>query len=211
MAELTWENGQLAMHGLGLPRVSSKSNLADAVAWTDKLYTRASGTLESIVDQAYHNQEPSPMAARRGAWKHDEDDVVPWFGPKTTAPVPVTLDALVPSNNMVGCSTRVESCSTAARVPLGSDWSVSVSASASASESTRKKGHAEDTCEQLRSMNNNNGFTSTSFGQVSPENTKTFTVDEHDSACHSRPQVILHSTVKELYFQSNYFPKYRHE
>ncbi|KAL2892493.1 Transcription factor UNE10 [Bienertia sinuspersici] len=184
MAELTWENGQLTMHGLGLPRVPSKSNLADT--------TRANGMLESIVNQAYYcHPNSKPPARARGAC--DDEDEVPLHGPTSSAPVPVTLDALVPnnnnSNNMVGCSTRVGSCSAAARVPMGSDWSVS--ASASMSGRGRRKRQAEDTCEQLRSMNNNNnGLTSTSFA-ASPENTKTtLTLDDidRDSASQSRSQ-----------------------
>ncbi|XP_021756333.1 transcription factor UNE10-like isoform X2 [Chenopodium quinoa] len=177
MAELTWENGQLTMHGLGLPRVPSKSNLAEAVAWPEKTSTRANGMLESVVNQAYQNPKPTPSRGRQGTCEQDEDDIVPWYGPLTPAPVPVTLDALVPNTNVMGCSTRVGSCSAAARVPMGSDWSVSKSAT----ESTRRKRHAEDTCEQLRSMNNNNGLTSTSFGPPSPGNTMTITVDDHDS------------------------------
>ncbi|KAL8128493.1 hypothetical protein V2J09_017648 [Rumex salicifolius] len=43
MAELTWENGQLSMHGLGLRRVSSTNKCA----WERP--RAASGTLESIV------------------------------------------------------------------------------------------------------------------------------------------------------------------
>lgn len=187
MAELTWENGQLTMHGLGLPRLPSKSNLADSVAWTDKPLPRASGTLESVVNQAWHNPKPTPTPGSRGACEQENDDNVPWYGTTAPAHVPVTLDALVPNNNAVGCSTRVESCSAAAvaaRVPLGSEWSVSISAS----ESTKRKRHAKDTGEQLRSRNKNNGFTSMSAGPLSPENTKTFTVDDHDSASHSRSQ-----------------------
>ncbi|KNA20816.1 hypothetical protein SOVF_049120 isoform B [Spinacia oleracea] len=188
MAELTWENGHLMMHGLGLPRVSSKSSLAEAVAWVDncdKPSTRANGMLESIVNQGYHIPKPTlPPGRKAGASEHDDDYSVPWCGPTPPPHVPVTLDALVPNTNVMGCSTRVGSCSTAARVPLGSDWSVSKGAP----ESTRRKRHAEDTCQQLRNMNNNNVHTSTSLGPASPENTKTCTVDDHDSVCHSRSQ-----------------------
>nr|WCO08258.1 hypothetical protein [Suaeda aralocaspica] len=178
MAELTWENGQLTMHGLGLPREPSKSNPGDI--------TRANGMLESIVNQVYYhpNTKPTLPPTRGGVTKnHDEEDVVPWYGPTPSEPMPVTLDALVPNNNGMGCSTRVGSCSAVARVPMGSDWSVSVSAT----KSGRRKRQAEDTCEQLRSMNYNNGLTSTSFA-ASQENTKTFTLDDRDSGSQSRSQ-----------------------
>nr|UOF76181.1 phytochrome interaction factor 8 [Fraxinus mandshurica] len=51
VAELTWENGQLIMHGLGPPRVPNKTTTNSSptkYAW-DK--PRAGGTLESIVNQ----------------------------------------------------------------------------------------------------------------------------------------------------------------
>lgn len=155
VAELTWENGQLTMHGLGLPRMSSKSNVA-------------SGTLESIVNQA--TKKPHPGGACDPT---PDSDLPPWFAP---ASVSMSMDALVPTANtggacMVGCSTtRVGSCSAAAHVPVGSDWSVS------GSDSMRR-----DTCQQM--SRGVNGLTSTSR-----ENTKTVTVDDHDSVCHSRRQ-----------------------
>ncbi|KAK6920332.1 hypothetical protein RJ641_016236 [Dillenia turbinata] len=61
VAELTWENGQLSMHGLGQPRVPIKplvpSNPSPLTAsskyrWENLKPPRASGTLESIVNQA---------------------------------------------------------------------------------------------------------------------------------------------------------------
>ena len=173
MAELTWENGQLTMHGLGLPRVPSKSNLA-------------SGTLESIVNQATKKLHPG------GACDVIPDtDLAPWFDPPSApASVSVSMDALVPTANTgsacgVGCSTtRVGSCGAAASVPLGSDWS------GSASESTRMR---RDTCQQM--SGGGNGLTSTS-----PESTKTATFDDHDSVCHSHSQ----SQVKTL-FSLNFF------
>ncbi|XP_057532201.1 transcription factor UNE10-like isoform X2 [Amaranthus tricolor] len=186
MAELTWENGQLTMHGLGIARVPSKSNLADAVAWADKPTTRTNDTLESIVNQVYPHNKPTSQQPHKGVCEKDDDDDdrVPWYGSTRSSPVPPAFDALVPTNNVVGCSTHEGSCSTAARVPMGSDWSVS----ASVSETTRKRKHAEDKCEELMGMKNNfKGIRQTSF-TTSPENTMIFTVDDHDSVSHSRLQ-----------------------
>ncbi|KAJ0665547.1 putative transcription factor bHLH family [Helianthus annuus] len=65
VAELTWKNGQLAMHGLGPPRLVYKSQ-----AW-DK--PRAAETLEAIVDQATlqpQHKSPTDLFV---------DDLVPWL------------------------------------------------------------------------------------------------------------------------------------
>lgn len=120
VAELTWENGHLALHGLGQPRIDTPTRLATTTS-------AASGTLESIVNQATRFLTPSAA---------------------------MTMDALVPlcSNNKitnqvinnedsndvpgagVGGFTHVESCSSGMnrlevkssvrRVPVvGKDWS----------------------------------------------------------------------------------------
>ncbi|KAL5718366.1 hypothetical protein ACHQM5_011276 [Ranunculus cassubicifolius] len=122
VAELTYENGQIAMHGLGAPRlikpVSSKYT-----TWEKPL---ASGTLESIVNQAVQNQlapicEP-PIQTQN-------DALVPWFIPRQAIgdAAEVAMDALVPSSQSIhfvperskhkpglacvsGKSTRVASC-----------------------------------------------------------------------------------------------------
>ncbi|KAK4414645.1 Transcription factor UNE10 [Sesamum alatum] len=68
VAELTWENGQLAMHGLRPPRPGDKltrtSSLTKYNTW-DK--PRAGGTLESIVNQA--TRQPHAKSA-----VHDTDN-----------------------------------------------------------------------------------------------------------------------------------------
>lgn len=101
MAELTWENGQLAMHGLGQPRVTplkpqpqqpaSATNLSNKYSWDKLPRGTGTGTLESIVNQAANSlpqrKQPLPIF----------DDLVPWFdrpGPATSATM--TMDALVP-------------------------------------------------------------------------------------------------------------------
>ncbi|KAL6129004.1 hypothetical protein ACLB2K_072357 [Fragaria x ananassa] len=77
VAELTWENGQVAMHGLGLPRLASKPP-----SW-DK--PRATGTLESIVNQATGTNLPplsklpfdNTLTSATGGGTNNE--LVTWF------------------------------------------------------------------------------------------------------------------------------------
>ncbi|KAL6981721.1 hypothetical protein U1Q18_023343 [Sarracenia purpurea var. burkii] len=128
VAELTWENGQIAMHSLGPPRVSNKppftASSPTKYAWEKP---RAAGTLESIVNQATFLPHYKP-AADGG----DGDELVPWFEhprANAAAPATVTMDALVPCSSTLGAqeasgkmlegigtcvvrsSTRVGSCS----------------------------------------------------------------------------------------------------
>ncbi|KAE8734476.1 hypothetical protein F3Y22_tig00000764pilonHSYRG00124 [Hibiscus syriacus] len=183
VAELTWENGQLAMHGLGPARVPAKPLISNALSkyntW-DK--PRANGTLESIVNQA--TRVPS-----------EEDNKTPGVG----------------GSRLGGCSTRVGSCSVptgardnevfvsgkrsreaTGRVPVTPEWSgKEQSASASATFGRDSQYVTFDTYEKDLGV----GFTSASLG--SPENTSstkpntratTTTADDHDSVCHSTPQ-----------------------
>lgn len=237
VAELTWQNGQPSMNGLGLPRVPAKPIAAatntrlspsashSKYAW-EKL-PRASGTLESIVNQATrlpHSSKSTPDGVGVGGGEGDE--LVPWFDPRRAAAVAaaaasntMTMDALVPCSNrteeqsagvvdsvaggagtcVVGCSTRVGSCSGAAReggdtllaarragvarVPGAREWS-----SRDQSGSGRDSHHVTlDTCDREMDV----GYTSTSMG--SPENTSSArqwtktaaAADDHVSVCHS--------------------------
>ncbi|KAG6435645.1 hypothetical protein SASPL_100519 [Salvia splendens] len=88
VAELTWENGQLAMHGLGVPR--------------------AGGTLESIVSQAsFYPPPPNPTA--------DAKDPAPW-SERQPNPGARTTDAMVPCPNGVrGDASRAGCSSTGSR------------------------------------------------------------------------------------------------
>ncbi|KAI3693259.1 hypothetical protein L6452_33091 [Arctium lappa] len=206
VAELTWKNGQLAMHGLGPPRVVNKPH---ATTGTLTKYTwdkpRAAETLESIVNQA------TLLPTRKPQMDIYADELVPWLdhhSPATAAgrvgaSVTMTMDALVPSSNNNNtqpsaagrCSTRVASCS--------GDQSGFVEQSASGSatfgmESSRQM--TVETCERELGVK---GFTSTSMG--SPENTisgkrstKSTSPDEHDSVCHSRPQTDKASMLDEV-------------
>ncbi|KAA3475379.1 transcription factor UNE10 isoform X2 [Gossypium australe] len=128
VAELTWENGQLAMHGLGPARVPAKplvSNPPSKYTW-DK--PRANGTLESIVNQA--TRVPYLKVSLDGG----RDELVPCLNQHREAAASsatMAMDALVPCSKrtegrtahamesipglgrtcLVGGSTRVGSCS----------------------------------------------------------------------------------------------------
>ena len=119
------------MHSLGLPRVPAKplnSTSPSKYTW-DK--PRASGTLESIVNQA------TCFPCRKASLDGGGDELVPWLdhyraaSAAAASSATMTMDALVPCSNRsedrtthviesipglggtcaVGCSTRVRSCS----------------------------------------------------------------------------------------------------
>ncbi|GMI66940.1 unfertilized embryo sac 10, PHYTOCHROME INTERACTING FACTOR 8 [Hibiscus trionum] len=196
VAELTWENGQLAMHGLGLARVPAKPFISKYNTW-DK--PRGNGTLESIVNQA--TRVPYLKVPLPGGG----DEIAPCLDQRKAA-----ADALVPcskrtpgdhrtthvveSNSipglggslLVGSSTRVGSCSVpagaqdddalvtekrtraaaAARVPVTSDWS---GKEQSASASATFGRDSQYVTFDTYEKDLGVGFTSTSLG--SPENT----------------------------------------
>ncbi|XP_057492463.1 transcription factor UNE10-like isoform X1 [Actinidia eriantha] len=197
VAELTWENGQLAMHGLGPPRVSNKPPLTSPAKYTwDK--PNAGGTLESIVNQATCLPHWNPAA----------DELVQWFNQHratavASASATMTMDALVPCSAaktegmgsgtcVVESLTRVGSCSVAnseareaeaARgyVAAAQEWnSRDPSVSGSATCGREKL----DTCETELGVG---AFTSTSTGSLdsAKQGSKATTADDHDS-CRSR-------------------------
>ncbi|KAJ8748907.1 hypothetical protein K2173_013341 [Erythroxylum novogranatense] len=98
VAELTWENGQLAMHGLGPSSVPVKSiqHITSQYKYSwDK--PRASGTLESVVNQATSSTQNKPSSVNFG-----QEELVPCFERIPTAPAvstTMTMDALVPSTS----------------------------------------------------------------------------------------------------------------
>ncbi|KAJ8534770.1 hypothetical protein K7X08_016498 [Anisodus acutangulus] len=123
VAELTWKNGQLAMHGLGPPRVPNKPLLGST--WDSKPH--ADGTLESIVNQATGIPLHQPKSAVEGG-KDRGGDLVRWFDNclADTALVPTNSintrnshQQEPPSTHLPGItskcvvsrSTRVASCS----------------------------------------------------------------------------------------------------
>lgn len=213
VAELTWENGQISMHGLGLPRVPVKPPTSTTNKYTwDK--PRASGTLESIVNQATrlpHRGKPSLNTDDNGSGGTGVlgNFMVPWFDPHgtaiattTTTANMVTMDALVPCSHReqgkpgmesvpgmckVGCSTRVGSCCGGVKGHEMSGRDQSVTGSATFGRDSK---HVTlDTCEREVGV----GFTSTtsmnSLDNTSSAKhcTKTTTVDDHDSVSHSKP------------------------
>ncbi|PIN08490.1 Transcriptional repressors of the hairy/E(spl) family (contains HLH) [Handroanthus impetiginosus] len=228
VAELTWKNGQLAMNGLGPPRVvnkpTGKSSPTKYTSW-DK--PRAGGTLESIVNQA--TKHPNPKSAVYGG-TDGVYELVPWFdhhramvNPNASPCVTMTMDALVPCNTnqensthvlesvpgagtcVVGCSTRVGSCSgsaagadggvTGGRVARGGTCSCKTNGSVSESATCGGRDSRQvtlDTCDM--ELGGGAGLTSKSSSLWSQENTssgKEYTRtsgEDHDSVCHSRSQ-----------------------
>ncbi|KAJ8565489.1 hypothetical protein K7X08_008065 [Anisodus acutangulus] len=215
VAELTWENGQLAMHGLGPPRVRNKP------------ISSYGGTLESIVNQATqcippHHHGKSVVDGN----KHDGDEVVPWFNnhhavayaPPIPGLVTFTKDALVPcsrntsnsdhhrsvhlpgldgSAHMGSCSgaTNSRDWMMAPRMRVGAtqqhEWSNRADMSVSGSATCGGDSY-QLTVDTFDRELGTTMFTSTSMG--SPENTSSDkqctnrTGDDHDSVCHSRAQ-----------------------
>lgn len=126
VAELKWLNGQVAMHPLGPPRVPVKpipstSSASKFNAWEKP---RASGTLESIVNQAtllphLHHFQPNqkPRSFDGGGGSGGPDDMVPWFDhhraavaatASATASATMTMDALVPCSNRTDDQTTTQ-------------------------------------------------------------------------------------------------------
>lgn len=133
VAELTWVNGQLAMHGLGPPRVPGKPMATTSTTKDNWEKPRASGTLESLVNQA----TSLPQSKKPPFDTATNEEIAPWFdqhraaAAAAAASATMTKDALVPCSNrsekrtthvmdaaprlggtcVVDCSTRVGSCS----------------------------------------------------------------------------------------------------
>ncbi|XP_009411572.3 transcription factor UNE10 [Musa acuminata AAA Group] len=88
VAELAWENGQLALHGLVPSRTGAKPG-ADAACGKQHLHHHPSGTLESVVNQATGAAARSPVLEG-------------WLRRSTS----VAVDALVPCQDDVA-SNRI--------------------------------------------------------------------------------------------------------
>lgn len=213
MTELAWENGQLAMHGLGPPPPPpppSTRPLSNRCPW-DK--PRAGGTLESIIDQAAF----LPL--------HKEgDELLPLLKchHRSTA-----IDALVPLSNRTRSvdgdgddddeeSTRVpvphqtrgafSRGGEVERIEAAAAWrrkrrrvaeeAGSMSASASASWHVTKDTYEMDLEVSLGSHE------PTSLGKSMSSHTRTATIDDHDSVSnHSRAQVKLSTHVSLLFMR----------
>nr|KJB49210.1 hypothetical protein B456_008G106900 [Gossypium raimondii] len=216
VAELTWENGQLAMHSLGPPRVVAKQ--LNATTW-DK--PRASGggggTLESIVNQATCFPYGSKDSVGAGG-----DELV-WLdhhrvsAAASSSSATMAMDALVPCSEdktttahvlesmpglggggtcMMGCSTRVGSCSgtvnTQDDVTRKREKAVGVQVAppeweqSASASATFGRDSHRNVTVDTYDKDFGVGFTSISHGSI--ENTKTATDNDHDSASHSKPQ-----------------------
>ncbi|KAJ4953572.1 hypothetical protein NE237_030404 [Protea cynaroides] len=202
VAELTWANGQLALQGLGPPRIVSKpiSSLVSSMhCWQEKPH--ASGNLESIVKQATRFLPSKPHATSTST--------------STALPQHITMDALVPCSHqnpstaddpssnpasgigkcVTGCSTRVGSCCVSLTGKHNPEQRVE-------KQETLARRRARLAGVQEGSSKNHSPSSSTTYGWDStsmhgatslgsPENTssagKPTSVDDYDSVCHSRP------------------------
>lgn len=237
VAELTWENGQISMHGLGLPKVPHKHPSTAGTTPSKETWEkpRGSGTLESIVNQAtsFPHRGKSPFLAGGGVYGNV---LVPWLDPQRAAAIAaataasngMAVDALVPCSNttkeqrthamdpvprsgiescMVGGHTPVGSCSAVVAATQDEGGILAASAakrgrvahvagsgrdqsmSGSATFGRQSQQVTLDTYDREFGMT---GFTSTSIASMDNTSsekqcTRTTTVDDHDSVCHSRP------------------------
>ncbi|KAL1546487.1 transcription factor UNE10-like isoform X2 [Salvia divinorum] len=177
VAELAWENGQLAMYGLGAPRALNKAAGAD--------------TLESIVDQATFSLPHDKSAA--------SNKLVPWLdhGAAASAAAAASMDALVPCNN-----GRNEKHESSTQVPGIGACTVGSCSGADGLARAAGRGfcasYASDTCGGRDSLLDScerefaGGITSTSLW--SPENTSSgedctkTSAEDHETVCYSRSQ-----------------------
>ncbi|MQM03170.1 hypothetical protein Taro_035943 [Colocasia esculenta] len=107
VAELTWENGQLSMHGhrggaARAGKLAAKDPSASVPSWEKPGH--ASGTLEAVVDQATRAVVPSGPAAAQVP-NSASGLLVPCLGGKSPyhtlrAPAAAAMDALVPCSNL---------------------------------------------------------------------------------------------------------------
>lgn len=172
VAELTWENGHLAMHGLG-----------------GREKPRQGGTLESIVRQA----AGLPAAAAKAG-----DELHPWFEHQRAAGRSVTMDALVPCSHQTPSaeeqSTRVPG---SGGPPVLSSARVgSCSASRDDGPGGRKRSRAASIDVQSESQPTTAETAETAdLSPDSPDNT-----DDHDaSSSRSRPQATISTLFIVLY------------
>lgn len=210
VAELTWENGQVAMHGLGLPRLPSKHSSC----W-DK--PRASGTLESIVNQATCTlpqlSKPPFDNTITAAPGGGGNEILTWFDHHrtvaTSATSPsntMTMDALVPCrNNQSDEPNSSHMIDTAVSMPGVLETSAtgavngcspragSCSAAATQDEDNRRPGKRKGNVASVPttpewSSRSPSVSGSATFGRDSQNVILDTKESDHDSVCHSRPQ-----------------------
>ncbi|KAG6481726.1 hypothetical protein ZIOFF_058345 [Zingiber officinale] len=93
IAELTWKNSQLELHGLVPPRRSPVAAAAGSAEWSKN---HRSGTLESVV-----NQSAAGGGGRRELASHELAD---WYGGEPRHPPGAAVDAIVPCHDAVANS-----------------------------------------------------------------------------------------------------------
>ncbi|XP_042419534.1 transcription factor UNE10-like [Zingiber officinale] len=93
IAELTWKNSQLELHGLVPPRRSPVASAAGSAEWSKN---HRSGTLESVV-----NQSAAGGGGRRELASHELAD---WYGGEPRHPPGAAVDAIVPCHDAVANS-----------------------------------------------------------------------------------------------------------
>ncbi|KAK1305813.1 Transcription factor UNE10 [Acorus calamus] len=196
VTELTWENGQLSLHGLGQPRPAAAA--ASVGKPLPRYAASCADTLESVVNQATRPAASADTPTRAAA--ATTEDFMPWLDALVPCSAPDAASRCLRRN--LGSSSAVE-----APPPRGereeqeSSMNQSGSATFGGWESTRAA-TAEDTCE----VRDDVGFTTTASGgspaggDRSPEdtscgrplsscNTKALTaatVDDYDSFCDGR-------------------------
>ncbi|XXG66483.1 hypothetical protein AAC387_Pa06g0043 [Persea americana] len=218
VAELTWENGQLVMHGFGFPRTLSKPSSSSPIKsdWENPL---VGGTLECIVDQATCPPPPDAGADDHFTWFHHHctpaDAAIDMLVPCSTRPTDAGTaknSSRVPGPPLVASSTMVGSCSGAGfeldrieeeasaaakhmsgAAPASNEIS-SIHMIQSSTYGSESRGHVET--ETTWDMDLDVDFTSTSheysslLGMPMPlsSHSKPTTVHGHDSVCHTKPQ-----------------------
>lgn len=124
MAELTWEKGQLVMHGLGPARVLNKP----LSTCSPTKYTCAGGTLESLVNQATSVIPHSQKSSMDGDGDK-EDDFARWFDnclldtqTPTMAVVPTSSTNTPNSQQQVPQSIHPSKCGSVDDAKMGSSY-----------------------------------------------------------------------------------------
>nr|XP_019709250.1 transcription factor UNE10 isoform X2 [Elaeis guineensis] len=184
VAELTWENGRLGLHGLGHPRIEkpipkqASSSSAAATAWEKP---RPSGTLEAVVDQATR----APLLP----W-NPSPDLASWLaGPSPHRSSPAVMDALVPCAATPSDDLGDPGGLVRKRARVGEGGWVCASQGSAAAPGAGREGEITlvtlDTC-----GGDDVGFTNTTAtatNSVTPETENTsFGRDDRDSVCLSR-------------------------
>lgn len=211
VAELTWENGQVAMHGLGLPRPPAKPSLTTAKYTTwDK--PRASGTLESIVNQATSTLPLPSKPPFDSSGGGSNGELVSWFdhhraaavrSTEVTPSTTMTMDALVPCRNqsdnssshmmesmsmpVVISGSDVVGCSTGVESCSGATGAATQDDDTMLSGKHGSLSRVPETPEWSSRSQSVSG--SATFGMDShPVTLDSTKASDHDSVCHSRPQ-----------------------